>query len=98
MDSAAAEASNPGGRRVIRLGTSLKKILGATLLFVFAIALLAGCGSDNTQGGTAKSSSGPKVAPDFTVRTLIGSTISFSSDLKGKPLVIKLRSFVVWTL
>jgi peroxiredoxin len=70
------------------LSNSLKKFLVVALLFVMAVVLLAGCGSSSSQGGSTTTTQGPKMAPDFTVSTLVGSTINFSSNLKGKPVVI----------
>ena len=49
----------------------------------------AGCDSSNSSTSTSgnSSSSSAKVAPDFSIKTLSGETVSFSS-LKGKPLVL----------
>ncbi|MDO8736940.1 MAG: TlpA disulfide reductase family protein [Thermoleophilia bacterium] len=48
---------------------------------------LAGCGDSGSSSGTNSGSSAPKTAPDFTVKTLSGESVSYSS-LKGKPLVL----------
>lgn len=63
-------------------------LLIATLLLLAAIvASIAGCGNTSSTSGTAGGSTAPKVAPDFTVKTLSGETVPYSS-LKGKPLVL----------
>lgn len=63
--------------------------LFVTLLLLLAAisTTLAGCGNTSSSTGTSGSSSAPKIAPDFSIKTLTGETVSYSS-LKGKPLVI----------
>lgn len=67
-------------RRILFLGTLL--LLTAALMI-----FLAGCGDSGSSSGTNSGSSAPKTAPDFTVKTLSGESVSYSS-LKGKPLVL----------
>ncbi|MHB9112719.1 MAG: TlpA family protein disulfide reductase [Thermoleophilia bacterium] len=63
-------------------------LLAALLLLLAAmVSSVAGCGNNSSTTGTSAGSSAPKVAPDFTVKTLSGETVSYSS-LKGKPLVL----------
>jgi peroxiredoxin len=57
------------------------------LALVLAGPSLTGCGSSGSSTGTTGNSSSEKTAPDFSVRTLTGDTVSYSS-LKGKPLVL----------
>lgn len=60
----------------------------ATLLLLLAVAFsVAGCGDGGSSTSKSTGSSAPKIAPDFTVKTLSGETVSYSS-LKGKPLVL----------
>ena len=64
-------------------------LLIATLFLLSAVMIIAvaGCGDNGSSTGTSAGSSAPKMAPDFTVKTLTGENVSYSS-LKGKPLVI----------
>ena len=58
------------------------------LLFAALAALIfAGCSSSGASTGTTTSSSASKTAPDFSVRTLTGDTVSLDS-LTNKPLVL----------
>lgn len=68
---------------------SRRFLLAVTLLLLTAamIAWIAGCGNSGSTSGTTAGSSAPKTAPDFTVKTLTGENVSYSS-LKGKPLVL----------
>ena len=72
---------------------TFRKILMRTLLpaliAIFAGAVLSGCGESgaSTSNTSANGSSSSKAAPDFSVRTLSGDTVS-SSSFDGKPLVL----------
>jgi peroxiredoxin len=68
---------------------SSKIALFASLLLILAVTILsvAGCGDEGSSTSKSGASSAPKVAPDFTIKTLSGETVSYSS-LKGKPLVL----------
>lgn len=61
----------------------------ATLLLILAaiFSFVAGCGDSSSSSGTSASGSAAKIAPDFSVKTLSGETLSYAS-FKGKPLVI----------
>lgn len=68
-----------------------RKIISLAMLplLVAALAALifAGCSSSGASTGTTTSSSASKTAPDFSVRTLTGDTVSLDS-LTNKPLVL----------
>ncbi len=57
------------------------------LILALAASVIAGCGNSSASTGTTGGSSGPKVAPDFTVKSLTGETLSLSA-YKGKPIVL----------
>jgi len=63
--------------------------LFATLLLLLAatVSSVTGCGNSSSSTSTSGSNSTPKIAPDFTIKTLSGETVSYSS-LKGKPMVL----------
>jgi thiol-disulfide isomerase/thioredoxin len=65
---------------------SISLIISLLLLLAAILTSVAGCG-DGSSTGTSAGNSAPKMAPDFTVKTLTGETVSYSS-LKGKPLVL----------
>lgn len=72
----------------------MKKILFvvALVMSLVLLAAFAGCSATETDksssnGGDSGGSSGPAVAPDFTMKTLDGNNISFS-DYQGKPVLL----------
>lgn len=76
----------------IRIQGRLTPLL-SVLVIVFAGLIIAGCSATerdsdtkNTGSGTDNTSS-TAAAPDFTIDTLTGETISLS-DFKGKPVVV----------
>lgn len=75
--------------------TSRTAVVAALLLFgaiVLAVVVLQGCGGEDAEaGGTEAAPSGPvregMVAPDFTLSSLDGESISLS-DYAGQPVLI----------
>jgi cytochrome c biogenesis protein CcmG/thiol:disulfide interchange protein DsbE len=78
--------------------TRVSALLALSLLAAMAIAAAlssSGCratqSADGSSGGsnssTVSGSGGPAAAPDFTIKTLDGDTVSMS-DFKGKPVVL----------
>ncbi len=64
-----------------------KFLLPVVLLLIGLVVITtAGCGDSGSSTGTT-ASSGPKIAPDFSVKSLNGDTIS-SSSFSGKGLVV----------
>lgn len=70
----------------IKVITFLLAVITASILAL----TLAGCGNSEKSGNntSGSDSSGPKVAPDFTLQTLTDDNVNFSTDIKGKPTVL----------
>jgi cytochrome c biogenesis protein CcmG/thiol:disulfide interchange protein DsbE len=70
---------------------SKRTIILLSLLALLPLVVFAGCSATDSSGNSSDNgtgdSSGPPVAPDFTMTTLDGNEVSFS-DYKGKPILL----------
>ncbi|GBE58011.1 thiol-disulfide oxidoreductase ResA [bacterium BMS3Abin01] len=76
----------------MRKTTSPVLYTAIAIIILATVLLVAGCSATERTGSSSSSKSGsssstPPAAPDFTVKTLDGKTVSMS-DFKGKPVVL----------